>query len=126
MSVLIDETCINCNACVEVCPVNAISDDAANPFALSRYYVRPEKCVECVGIHDTPQCAAICPSIGCITWDFPFIREFTAHFLDASRYRLGEKNGVVKSPEFREKKYRTDIPISRRNVGEAVEKEPSR
>ena len=125
MSVIIDNTCITCNACIEVCPVNAISDDEHNPLGQHQYYVHPEKCVECVGIHEDPQCASICPSIGCITWDMPFTKEFTEHFLDTSRYKLGEKNGVIKSPDFREKKYRTDIPLTSRNVGEAVEQEPA-
>jgi len=124
MSVIIDESCITCNACVEVCPVNAILDDEHNPLGLGRYYVQPEKCVECVGIHDDPQCAAICPSIGCITWDMPFTKEYTDHYSNTALYKLGEKNGVLKTPEFREKKYRTDIPLTKRNVKEPVEQAP--
>lgn len=124
MSVIIDASCITCDACLQNCPVNAIVDDMSNPTGESRYYVQPEKCIECVGVFDDPQCAAICPSIGCITWDMPFTKEFDTHFLDGTRYKLGTKNGTVKSPAFREKKYRTDIPLSMRGIGKKVEEAP--
>lgn len=124
MSVIIDESCITCDACLQQCPVNAIVNDTDNPTGENRYYVQPEKCIECVGIYDDPQCAAICPSIGCITWDMPFSKEFTEHFLNEELYKLGTKNGKVKSPEFREKKYREDIPQEMRGVGKEVQEEP--
>ena len=124
MSVIIDDTCITCDACLQNCPVNAIVDDTDNPTGEKRYYVQPEKCIECVGVFDDPQCAAICPSIGCITWDMPYTKEFDAHFLNEEIYKLGTKNGQVKSPSFREKKYRTDIPLEMRGVGKEVQEEP--
>jgi Fe-S-cluster-containing dehydrogenase component len=125
MAVIIDESCITCDACAQNCPVNAIVDDMHNPTGESRYYVQPEKCVECVGIYDDPQCAAICPSIGCITWDMPFTSEFDAHFLNEELYRLGTtKEGVVKSPAFKEKSYREDIPLELRGVKKEVQEEP--
>lgn len=124
MSVIIDDKCITCDACLQVCPVNAIVDDMSNPTGESRYYVAPEKCVECVGIYDDPQCAAICPSIGTITWDMPFIPEFETHFLNQELYKLGEKNGKLKTPSFRKKKFRTDIPVEDRGVGRLVEEAP--
>ena len=124
MSVIIDDTCITCDACLQQCPVNAIVDDTQSPMGNKRYYVEPEKCIECVGVYDDPQCAAICPSIGCITWDMPFTKEFDAHFLNEEIYKLGTKNGVAKSPAFREKKYRKDIPIEMRGVGHIVQEEP--
>jgi Fe-S-cluster-containing dehydrogenase component len=124
MSVIIDDKCITCDACLQVCPVNAIVDDEHNPLGESRYYVQPEKCVECVGIYDDPQCAAICPSIGTITWDMPFTPEFEEHFLNGELYKLGEKNGKLKTPSFRKKKFREDIPAEDRGVGRLVEEEP--
>ena len=114
MSVIIDESCITCDACMQNCPVNAIVDDANNPTGAKRYYVQPEKCVECVDLFDDPQCAAICPSIGCITWDMPFTKEFDTHFLNEELYKLASKEGVVRSPAFREKKYRSEIDMSQR------------
>jgi len=124
MAVIIDDKCITCDACLQVCPVNAIVDDMHNPLGESRYYVQPEKCVECVGIYDDPQCAAICPSIGTITWDMPFTPEFEEHFLNGEIYKLGSKNGQLKTPTFRKKKFRTDIPVEDRGVGALVQEEP--
>ena len=37
------------------------------------YYIVPDKCTECVGFHDEPQCAAVCPVDCCI--DEPNHRE---------------------------------------------------
>lgn len=125
MAVIIDESCITCDACLQNCPVNAIVDDMNNPTGSSRYYVQPDKCVECVDLFDDPQCAAICPSIGCITWDMPFTQEFDKHFLNETIYKLGKtKEGVTKSPAFKEKKYRQDIPLESRGVKKEVQVEP--
>ncbi|WP_345991845.1 4Fe-4S binding protein [Sulfurimonas sp. HSL-1716] len=125
MSVIIDDTCITCDACAQNCPVGAIVDDLNNPTGNPRYYVCPEKCVECVGIYDDPQCAAICPSIGCITWDMPFTKEFDGHFLNEEIYRLGmAKEGQVRSPAYKEKKFRKDISLVKRGIGEKVQEEP--
>jgi ferredoxin len=124
MSVIIDESCITCDACLQNCPVNAIVDDSNNPTGENRYYVQPEKCVECVDLFDDPQCAAICPSIGCITWDMPFTKEFDAHFANGEMYKLAEKNGVLKSPAFKEKKFRADVPMSKRGVKHEVQEAP--
>ena len=125
MSVIINDTCITCDACLQQCPVGAILDDAHNPVGEKRYYVQPEKCVECVGIYDDPQCAAICPSIGCITWDMPFSAAFDKHFRNKTIYRLGvNKEGTLKSPLFKEKPYREDIPLEDRGVGCLVQEEP--
>ncbi|MCX6051161.1 MAG: 4Fe-4S dicluster domain-containing protein [Campylobacterales bacterium] len=124
MSVIIDESCITCDACLQNCPVNAILDDANNPTGEKRYYVQPEKCVECVDLFDDPQCAAICPSIGCITWDMPYTKEFDAHFLNEEFYALCNKDNILKSPSIKEKKYRKDIPQNMRGVGKEVQEEP--
>jgi ferredoxin len=69
MAVLITDTCINCGACIDECPVEAIVDDEDNPTGEEIYYVYPDKCVECVGYHDEPACATACPTEGCIVWD---------------------------------------------------------
>ena len=112
MAVIIDESCITCDACLQNCPVNAIVDDLNNPLGLSRYYVQPDKCVECAGIYDDPQCAAICPSIGCITWDMPYTKEFSTHFGDSSVYAITSS---------KEKNYRKDIPLEWRGVKKEVQ-----
>lgn len=125
MSVIINDTCITCDACLQQCPVNAILDDQNNPTGKKQYYVQPDKCVECVGIYDDPQCAAICPSIGCITWDMPFSAEFDEHFRNETIYKLGvSKDGKVKSPLYKEKSFRSDIPLENRGTGCLVQEEP--
>jgi ferredoxin len=30
------------------------------------YYIVTDKCTECVGFHDEPQCAAVCPVDCCV------------------------------------------------------------
>jgi ferredoxin len=71
------EDCINCGACVEPCPNKAIYaggeqyEYEGKQFPALKedvYYIVPEKCTECVGFHDTPQCVAACP-VDCIIKD---------------------------------------------------------
>ncbi len=69
MAVFINDTCINCGACIDECPTEAIVDEDENPTGEEFHYVHPEKCVECVGHHDVPACATSCPTEGCIVWD---------------------------------------------------------
>ena len=73
MSVIIKDTCITCDACLQNCPVEAIVDDS--PLLNTEFtYVKPEKCVECVDAA-VPKCADLCPSEGFIVWDMPYIKE---------------------------------------------------
>lgn len=60
MSLKITEKCINCGACEPECPNNAISEGTEN------YFIVPEKCTECLGFYDEPQCASVCPVDCCI------------------------------------------------------------
>jgi ferredoxin len=61
MALLINETCIACDACESVCPNQAIT--AGTPI----YVINPDKCSECVGAEDEPQCRLVCPAEpGCI------------------------------------------------------------
>lgn len=62
MSLTITDDCINCGACETECPNKAISqgDDY--------YVIDPNKCTECVGHFDTPQCREVCP-VDCIPND---------------------------------------------------------
>ncbi|MBI2306923.1 MAG: 4Fe-4S binding protein [Rhodocyclales bacterium] len=55
MTLQITEVCVNCWACVDVCPNEAIYAD--RPHLL----IDDAKCTECLGDHAEPQCAAICP-----------------------------------------------------------------
>lgn len=94
MAIMITDECINCGACEPECPNNAIyeggvewafsdgttvtgniqrldgsSVDAGlrhEPIANDTYYIVPDKCTECVGFHEEPQCAAVCPVDCCV------------------------------------------------------------
>ena len=94
MAIKITDECINCGACEPECPNNAIyeggvewamadgtavtgdyemmdgSHTDANekhaPIAVDFYYITPEKCTECQGFHEEPQCAAVCPVDCCV------------------------------------------------------------
>jgi NAD-dependent dihydropyrimidine dehydrogenase PreA subunit len=52
---IIESECISCGACEPECPNEAISEKG------STYVIDPNKCTECEGQYDEPQCAAICP-----------------------------------------------------------------
>jgi ferredoxin len=94
MAIMITDECINCGACEPECPNNAIyeggvqwaindgtgvtsdyalasgetiaPDTKQMPVADDFYYIVPDKCTECVGFHEEPQCAAVCPVDCCV------------------------------------------------------------
>ena len=112
MAIIITEECINCGACEPECPNNAIYDagatwrfsdgtglkgvidfgdgttlnaDEANPAISDEvYYIVPDKCTECVGFHDEPQCAAVCPVDCCV--DDPDHRETEEELLNKKEF----------------------------------------
>ncbi len=59
---MITEECINCDVCEPVCPNAAIS------LGEHTYVIDPDKCTECVGHFDEPQCVQLCP-VACIPPD---------------------------------------------------------
>ncbi|BDD09110.1 ferredoxin [Fulvitalea axinellae] len=93
MAIIITDECINCGACEPECPNTAIyeggvewnwSDGTAlqeveledgtvvsagedqEPVSDEFYYIVPGKCTECIGFHEEPQCAAVCPVDCCV------------------------------------------------------------
>jgi len=62
MAMKITEECINCAACETECPNEAIR--AGDPV----FVIEADRCTECVGAHDTPQCVGVCPA-DCIIQD---------------------------------------------------------
>jgi ferredoxin len=42
------------------------ANDPHAPVAVDVYYITPNKCTECQGFHDEPQCAAVCPVDCCV------------------------------------------------------------
>ncbi len=101
MAIIITDECINCGACEPECPNNAIyeggvewrmsdgtdlkdsvltptgntydADTEQEPVDMDVYYIVSDKCTECVGFHDEPQCAEVCPVDCCV--DDPDFRE---------------------------------------------------
>ena len=92
MAIIITDECINCGACEPECPNTAIyeggmewtwgggtdlteverngqtigGDDPQDPVSDEFYYIVPDKCTECNGFHEEPQCAAVCPVDCCV------------------------------------------------------------
>lgn len=62
MALLINDLCVNCDVCEPVCPNKAIFQGE------TIYEIVPERCTECVGHFDEPQCVAVCP-VECIDVD---------------------------------------------------------
>jgi len=59
MALMITDACINCDVCEPECPNGAISQGE------EIYVIDPERCTECVGHFDRPQCREVCP-VDCI------------------------------------------------------------
>ncbi len=55
MALTIETACVNCFACMEVCPSEAIYE------AKPHFMIDAKKCTECDGDFADPQCASICP-----------------------------------------------------------------
>lgn len=116
MAIIITDECINCGACEPECPNNAIYDagaawrfsegtalrgvidfgdgttlnaEEAQP-AISEefYYIVSDKCTECTGFHEEPQCAAVCPVDCCV--DDPDHRETEDELLAKKEFMHGE------------------------------------
>jgi ferredoxin len=94
MAIKITDECINCGACEPECPNNAIYEGGVEwamadgtslsgsftlldgtvveakqrfaPISVDTYYITPNKCTECQGFHEEPQCAAVCPVDCCV------------------------------------------------------------
>lgn len=60
MALEIVAACVNCYACEPLCPNDAIYQ------ARPHFLIDPDRCTECVGDHEDPQCASICPIEGAI------------------------------------------------------------
>jgi len=62
MALMITDECINCDVCEPECPNQAIY------LGPEIYAINPDKCTECVGHFDEPQCVQVCP-VACIQLD---------------------------------------------------------
>lgn len=94
MAIKITDECINCGACEPECPNNAIyeggvewamadgttvkgtyvmmdgtlvqASEKFSPVANDTYFIVTNKCTECQGFHEEPQCASVCPVDCCV------------------------------------------------------------
>lgn len=90
MAFMITDRCINCGYCEQECPNEAIykpgmkwtmsdgtlltgiitlrhgrevdAKTSLEPLSEEFYFVVPDKCTECKGVHDNPQCLEVCPN----------------------------------------------------------------
>ena len=113
MAIFITDECINCGACEPECPNNAIYEGGVEwkisdgttvkgeyeletgesidvdadqePVDDDLYFIVPDKCTECTGFHEEPQCAAVCPVDCCVPDED---REETEEVLLARKERL--------------------------------------
>jgi ferredoxin len=56
MAYRITEKCIACGSCFSECPNGAIKDDGIKYAGIN-----PDRCTECVGAHQKPECRVVCP-----------------------------------------------------------------
>ncbi|BBO60349.1 YfhL family 4Fe-4S dicluster ferredoxin [Mycoavidus sp. B2-EB] len=83
MALKITEECINCDVCEPECPNNAIS------MGTEIYVIDPNKCTECVGHFDEPQCQQVCP-VECIPLN-PEYTETRAQLLEKYHKLVAQK-----------------------------------
>ena len=113
MAIKITDDCINCGACEPECPNNAIYEEdqpwkfsdgtglkgkiqlldgseadadiekTDGGFCEDYYFIVSDKCTECKGFHDEPQCAAVCP-VDCCVPDLNYI-ESDSHLLEKQK-----------------------------------------
>ena len=101
MAIMITDECINCGACEPECPNTAIyvggiewdwaggtelsevemedgnvldAKEEQEPVSDEFYYIVSGKCTECMGFHEEPQCAAVCP-VDCCVPDPDYVEE---------------------------------------------------
>ena len=115
MAIMITDECINCGACEPECPNTAIyeggvewtwaggtslndntledgavidGNEKQDPVSDEFYYIVTDKCTECNGFHEEPQCAAVCPVDCCV--DDPDHRETEEELLAKKAMMHGE------------------------------------
>lgn len=102
MALRITDDCISCGACLPECPNEAIFETRSGAEAGgyhvgqgqgigdSVFVITHDRCTECVGHFDEPQCASVCPVEDCCIPD-PVYPESRAALLDKARLINPEK-----------------------------------
>ena len=60
MAYMITAECVNCSACEQECPVQAIT------AAADQYIINPDNCIDCIGYFEEPRCKWACPVNACV------------------------------------------------------------
>lgn len=85
MALMITDECINCDVCEPECPNGAIYQGE------EIYEIDPNKCTECVGHYDKPQCREVCP-VDCIPVNPDYVEthdQLMAKFLKLAAAKTG-------------------------------------
>ena len=82
MALFITDQCINCDVCEPECPNEAIFEGD------EIYYIDWERCTECIGWYEDPQCVEVCP-VDCIPKD-PEHVESEEELLEKKKNLVGE------------------------------------
>ena len=140
MAIMITDECINCGACEPECPNNAIyeggapwkwsdgtslsgpvskegvkkgsAEDEQSAASDEFYYIVSDKCTECNGFHDEPQCAAVCPVDCCIA---------NPKHVESAPELLAKKDWLH-GPEVKQ----NDAPPSKESIPEEEETPPAK
>jgi ferredoxin len=86
VALIITDECINCDVCEPECPNNAIY------MGQEIYEIDPNKCTECVGHFDAPQCQQVCP-VECIPVNPEWVE--SAEQLQAKYVYLTQKSSAT-------------------------------
>lgn len=92
MATMITEECINCGVCEPECPNEAISEGEET------FQIDPKLCTECVGFHETEQCAEVCP-VDCCVPDPNNVEDEATLFKRAQEVHPDKAGELVLSPE---------------------------
>jgi ferredoxin len=119
MAFIITDECVNCGACEPECPNTAIYEGGIEwnfaegtsltevmfvdgvavsaqkmnpPLSKDYYYIVSDKCTECVGFHEEPQCAAVCCVDCCI--EDPDMKETKEELLEKQKKLHNESEDI--------------------------------
>jgi ferredoxin len=90
MALMITDECINCDVCEPECPNDAIA------MGQEHYDIDPQRCTECVGHFEEPQCRQVCP-VDCIPLN-PMVKDDQESLWARYRRLQQEARALAASP----------------------------